>query len=149
MKHRIALAIVLAALIAGCTQTDTTTKPTWITPTIIGEEVSFPVEDVLNNHIVHVRVSQGDAVMAYEVQGNIFVRASECPPCQNEEFALDGNNLVCTSCGSKFDAFTGEGVSGPNMNYYKERIHYFKSNGDIVMQLSDIKEAHRATIKPD
>ena len=64
-------------------------------------------------------------------------------------FTLDQGTLVCDSCGTVFDAASGNGISGGCVAFPKESISYTVSDGNIVMKLDDVVEAHRKTIEPN
>lgn len=156
-KHFL-LTLLLAGLVlvaAGCTGgSDTHSGPVkakWITATVSGDQVSIPQKDVDTYTNVHFNVPTPDygplAFMAYNLNGKTYVRANVCPPCNSIGFSLDDGVLVCDSCGTTFEAATGNGISGGCVAYPKEEVAYTVLNGQIVMNINDAINAYGATVQ--
>lgn len=151
------ITMLLAGLIlvaAGCTGgSDTPSGPVkakWITATVSGNQVSIPQSDVDTYTNVHFNVptSYGQlAFMAYNLNGETYVRANVCPPCNSIGFTLNDGILVCDSCGTTFEAATGNGISGGCVAYPKEEVAYTVQNGQIVMNIDDAITAYGATVQ--
>jgi nitrite reductase/ring-hydroxylating ferredoxin subunit len=162
MKKIIVMGILLlgaALILAGCGgqaggADSVSTKPikaTWITPQVAGATVSIPFSDVENDGIVHFNVAASTgktAFMAYNIDGQLNVRANVCPPCRSIGFSLVGDTLVCNTCGTVFKAGTGAGVSGACVGYPKASVAYTISDGQISMQAGDLQAAYQDTITP-
>jgi len=152
-------AVVVSLVAAGCTDTGSSgkadaspVKATWIETQVSGDSVSIPASSVEENKNVHFKVNTDSgeiAVMAYRFNDEVFVRSNVCPPCGSIGFTLDQGTLVCDSCGTVFDAMSGNGISGGCVAFPKEKIPYTVSDGNIVMKLNDVVEAHRKTIEPN
>lgn len=146
------LLIVVTLGILGCGgSSGGSIQAAWITPQTTDTTASIPVSDVENFKMTHFRVdtSSGDrAFMAYEFEGNIYVRANVCPPCGSVGFSLSDDILVCDTCATTFDARTGEGISGGCVNYPKQSVPYEVTNGRIVMAISDLEAAYLETLFP-
>ncbi|MCL7411568.1 MAG: Fe-S-containing protein [Methanosarcinaceae archaeon] len=126
-------------------------KATWITADVNGDVVSIPVADVNDNTNVHFKVNTNTelgeiAVMAFVLGDEIVIRSNVCPPCRSIGFTLDDAVLVCDSCGTTFDAETGNGIQGACVAYPKESIPYTESGGIIVMDINDVITAHQNTV---
>jgi len=153
------LAVIVSLVAAGCTETGSKgtadaspVKATWIEAQVRGDQVSIPASSVEEDTNVHFKVNTdiGElAVMAHKFNDEIFVRSNVCPPCNSIGFSLVNGTLVCDSCGTVFDAATGTGIGGGCVAYPKESIPYTVSDGNIVMKLDDVVEAHRKTIEPN
>jgi len=149
--------LVISALALGCTGNDSALKgsakpveATWISPEISEDIVSIPLETVDKNTNVHFKVNRdiGElAVMAYNLDDEIFIRSSVCPPCGSIGFALGGDILICDTCGTTFDSSTGMGVEGACVRYPKESIPYNLQDGDLVMKMDDVIAAHKKTLE--
>jgi len=153
-NHRtVAGIMVLSALALVATacggQAQAAIKPTWITPQVSGKTVSFPVSEIDKNTIVHFRIpaSTGGtlAFMAYNLGGTTYARANVCPPCRSIGFNLVGNNLVCQTCSTVFDAKTGDGLSGACVAFPKADVPFQVNNGNMVMNADDMATAYRNT----
>jgi len=127
-------------------------KATWVEPQISGSSVSIAVSDIENDTIVHFRVPDATGTkltyMAYELDGTLYVRANVCPPCRSIGFSLAGNTLVCDSCGTVFDAKTGQGISGACVAYPKASAAFQNVSGNLVMNSLDLQVAYQNTTKP-
>ena len=141
-------------ILAACSGQDvqTTVKATWIEPQMVGYTISIPVSEVNNNKIVHFNVAAAFdreiAFMAYDLSGEIYVRANVCPPCRSIGFSLSGDILVCDTCRTTFEAKTGDGISGACVAYPKASVPYEIGDGKIVMSGDDLQKAHFDTNLP-
>jgi nitrite reductase/ring-hydroxylating ferredoxin subunit len=150
-----ALLLSLALVIAGCSGSGGTPsgpiKATWIEPQVAGDIISIPVSEVENNRNVHFKVETQDGnmtFMAYDLSGEMYVRANVCPPCHSIGFSLDEDILVCDRCATKFQAQTGAGISGACVNYPKASVPYEVGDGNIVMNSTDLITAYQDTLEP-
>ena len=150
------LLLSLALVIAGCSGSGDTTptgpiKATLIVPQVTDGVVAIPESEVESNRNVRFKVETPDRdmnFMAYVLNGEIYVRANVCPPCQSIGFSLDETILVCDRCATKFRAQTGEGISGACVDYPKASVTYEISGGDIVMNSTDLITAYQDTLEP-
>lgn len=123
----------------------------WIDAQMNGDTVSIPASEIANDWNTRFEVQAADgniSAMAYVLDGVIYVRADICPPCRSRGFTLNGNILDCDSCHTKFNASTGDGVSGACVNYPKASVSYTISDGNVVMSKADIVTAYQNTLKP-
>ncbi|WP_319506836.1 Fe-S-containing protein [uncultured Methanolobus sp.] len=152
------LAIIVSISVLGCLDSESSAsagesghvKGTWIEPETSGDTVSIPVSSVDAYTNVHFKVNTdiGEvSVMAYKLDDEVQVRSNVCPPCGSIGFTLTDDVLVCDSCGTVFDAATGEGIQGGCVAYPKESIPYTISDGNIVMNLDDVVNAHKKTVE--
>ncbi len=126
-------------------------KVTELAPTVSGDTVTIPVSAVQKDWNVHFYVDtpQGrQGFMAYNLDNQIYVRASICPPCRGKTYSLDGSTLVCDTCATTFSAKTGIGIAGACVNYPKASVAYQVSGGNIVMNMNDLTTAYQNTLKP-
>ena len=123
----------------------------WIDAQVNGDTVSIPESEIENNWNTRFEVQAADgniSAMAYVLDGVIYVRADICPPCRSRGFTLNGNILDCDSCHTKFNASTGDGVSGACVNYPKASVSYTINDGNVMMSKADIVTAYQNTLKP-
>jgi hypothetical protein len=126
-------------------------RPTFVEPAVAGESVSIRLADVKAQRMTHFRVTtpEGTEVfMAYDLNGKTTVRASMCPPCRSQSFSLQGNTLVCDSCGTVFSAVSGDGMSGACVAYPKASVDFTVNNEDLTMKTSDLITAYQNTLRP-
>jgi nitrite reductase/ring-hydroxylating ferredoxin subunit len=161
MIRKMALAsILLAALVVvGCNSggtgdTDGTggiISPTWITAQQDGDTLSIPVSELNSGKMLHFSIAyQGDSMtfMAYKLGGETYVRANVCPPCRSTSFSLDGDTLVCDSCGTRFKASTGAGISGACVNYPKAEVVHKIIGANVTMEMDELVTAYENTLNP-
>jgi nitrite reductase/ring-hydroxylating ferredoxin subunit len=160
MKHRtLALAMVslvlvalMALLAAACSSgsggTGVEIKPTWVAAQVEAEQVTVSRSEIDDAQMVHFRVEeQGKRMvfMAYRLGEEIHLRASICPPCRSESFSLVGDTLVCNACGTRFQAATGDGISGACKNYPKAGAAYTVVGDNLSAGMGDLVTAYENT----
>jgi nitrite reductase/ring-hydroxylating ferredoxin subunit len=130
-------------------------QPTWIGSEVLrveGNSLLIPTEEVASGRMLHFSLSAGGAgkqdFMAYDLGGETYVRANVCPPCRSVGFSLDGDVLVCNSCGTRFAANTGAGISGACKDFPKAEATHAISGSDITIGVSDLTAAYENTEKP-
>lgn len=125
-------------------------KAKWIDAQVSGSAVSIPVSEVKNNWNTVFKITKQGAnltFMVYTLDGEIYARASVCPPCRGLTYTLDSDILVCDVCATTFKAKTGAGIKGPCVNYPKAAIQYKIVDGNIVMNEADLVNAYQETLK--
>lgn len=130
---------------------NTKIKATWITPVVEGDAVSFPVSELGKNIIIHFAYDAGSGkmpFMAYVFGGKNYVRADICPPCRSYNFSIEKDILICDTCGSRFKADTGEGISGACVNYPKAAVAYEVKDGNVLVKAAALKTAYQDTLTP-
>jgi len=147
------LSLILVSSIVGCSgngaQNGQLIEATWIEPQVVGEIVSIPISAIENYTITHFdfRAQDNDMTfMAYDLNGEIYVRANICPPCHSIDFSLQQGTLVCDTCGTFFDAKTGAGIEGACVAYPKAAITYQINGDNITMQATDLAAAYQDTV---
>jgi hypothetical protein len=145
----------IIVVLAGCSSGGTVKSGTYsgvvITPTVTSDTVSIPVSVIESKHNVHFELTgiKGDTSFeAYLFNDEIQVRASFCVPCQGKSFTLSGDKLICNNCGTVFSAKDGTGISGAAVckSYPKAAVSFTKTDGNIVMQNSDLQTAFSNTL---
>lgn len=153
MFRGIVISLLLLGLIlalAGC-GSNRPIKATWLTPQISSDVVSIPVSKVTEKKIVHfsVNIPNGEiAFMAYQLGKEVYVRSNICPPCRSIGFSLQKDTLVCDSCGTTFEAKTGDGISGACVNFPKAAAPYQIKDGNLIMKINDLVSAYKDTLRP-
>lgn len=97
-----------------------------------------------------LKLEQGDITfMVYELDGEIFARASVCVPCRGRNFSIQKDLVICDTCGTIFKAKTGEGVSGVQacMSYPKALVPYQIKGDSIIMKSGDLMTAYQNTLQ--
>lgn len=124
---------------------------TWITPVTVIQEniILIPASKLEEDTLIHFFVSTSLGkmpFMAYIFEGKTYVRAGICVPCKSYDFSLQQNVLICESCGSRFNAETGNGVSGACVKYPKAEVAYEKKDGNVLLKWEALKTAYQSTL---
>ncbi len=123
------------------------TGPVTATPLIVsydGDMVSIPLSAVAEVVNAEFGISVDERsldFMAYIFDGRLYVRASACPPCASLAYTLDGDELLCEACDSRFDVVTGEGSEGACVDYPKASVPYEVDGDRVVMRIADLVRA--------
>jgi nitrite reductase/ring-hydroxylating ferredoxin subunit len=104
------------------------------------------VADVINTEFGFSVNDRSLDFMAYVLDGDLYVRASACPPCSTLGYTLDGGTLLCEACGSRFDAVTGEGIDGACVDYPKASVPYEVTGDLVTMKVADLVLAWNETV---
>ena len=126
-------------------------EATWIDSLLEGDTVSLSLAEVEENRNNNFKLETADGTlnfMAYELDGELSVRANVCPPCRSIGFSLDDDILVCDRCATTFEAVTGDGIRGACVDFLKAPVAYEITDASIVMSIDDLISAHEETIKP-
>ncbi len=149
LKGVLLVALLLAA--AACSaQGAPLVKAKWVKAPLSGDTVSITAADVTSNKIVHFSVAMAlgqENFMAYDLGGQIYVRANVCPPCRSVGFSLAGDRLICDTCKTVFNAKTGDGISGACVAYPKAAVPYQSAGGNLVLQGKDLVTAYQNTLE--
>lgn len=111
----------------------------------------MPLDELKKDTIVHFTMETPDgkmAFMAYILDGQTYVRADICPPCRSINFSLEKDILVCDTCFTRFDARTGEGVSGACIVFPKAAVRWEVNGDKLVMKPAELQTAYLNTMKP-
>jgi nitrite reductase/ring-hydroxylating ferredoxin subunit len=145
--------VILVSTMVACSdnwsQDSQRIEATWTSPQVLGDIISIPISEVENDKIMHFEFTTQDkdmTFMAYDLSGEIYVRANICPPCRSTGFSLQQSTLVCDTCGTVFDAKTGAGINGACVGYPKAAVAYEIRDGNIVMKGSDLLAAYEDTV---
>jgi nitrite reductase/ring-hydroxylating ferredoxin subunit len=115
----------------------------------VGDVVTIPlsaVADVINTEFGISVNDRSLDFMAYVLDGELYVRASACPPCSSLAYALDGGTLLCLACDTRFDAWTGEGIDGACVDYPKAAVAYEVTGDLVTMKVADLVLAWNETV---
>ena len=89
-----------------------------------GGKVSISVQEVSEKKLVAWDYKEGTKtvpLLAYTTpSGTLKLASRMCEPCNSTSFHVEGNHLVCNSCGSRWELETSKGVSGGCLTYPPE-----------------------------
>ncbi len=142
------VALLAAACAGGSGGTGVEVVPTWVAAQVDGEQVSISTGEIDEAQMAHFRVEDRGkkmVFMAYRLGEETYLRASICPPCRSESFSLVGDTLVCNACGTRFQASTGDGISGACKNYPKAEAAHTVVGDRIAADIGDLVAAYEDT----
>lgn len=116
--------------------------------------IAFSLNDVKKSGIIYFEYDNKASALPMKAgklplmafvapNGRVVTAASVCEPCNGYTFRVEGNDLVCNSCGTRWDLNTLKGKSGGCMTYPPDELPY-KVEGDKVI----IDESAAKTWKP-
>lgn len=71
--------------------------------------------------------------------GNVVVATSLCEPCSGTTFHVEGDQLVCNSCGTRWTLDGLQGVGGGCTKYPPETVKYTVQGDKLVIQKADLQ----------
>jgi len=145
------LSLVLGLTACGGSSTASPIKAQWVQGFPQGDSVTLPLADIQTYGNVHFKVTNAGttaAFMAYQTADGIIVRANVCPPCRSQGFSLAGDELVCDTCATTFEADSGDGIQGACVDYPKAPVAHIIEGGNIVMTKADLFTAYENTNIP-
>jgi uncharacterized membrane protein len=105
-------------------------------------KVMFPVEAVVDNSFIYSEYTNERTrlpLMAFiSPSGRLVAAVSYCEPCRSESFHIDGRDLVCDSCQTKWQIADLKGISGGCKEYAPEELNYEVVDGMVVIDEADI-----------
>ncbi len=123
--------------------TGQTLEQQFITPTIRNGIISFPLSLLLEKKIVAFDYQTPTAkvpLMAYiSAEGKLVTAVRMCEPCNSTTFRIDGVELVCGNCGTRWKQNNLEGVSGNCQKYPPDPIPSRLVNSDVQIDESYVK----------
>ena len=110
-------------------------------------KVGITVQEVTQKKLVAWDYKKGNnttPLLAYTTpSGVVKVATRMCEPCNSTNFHLEGNQLVCNACGSRWDLESSRGISGGCQAYPPEVLPSSVVDGKIT-----VDEQKVATWKP-
>lgn len=72
-------------------------------------------------------------------KGNIVVATSLCEPCSGTTFHVEGDELVCNACGTRWTLDDLQGVSGGCTTYPPETVKYTVEADKLIIKKTDLQ----------
>lgn len=100
-------------------------------------KILVPVDQVIKNSIVYIDYPQGKNARALASfitpSGRLVVAVGMCEPCRSKRFHIDGNVLVCDTCGTRWLLADLKGLSGGCPQYPPEELPYEVQDGVAIV----------------
>lgn len=104
-----------------------------IKSTINADKIKISLEKIKKSKLVYIDVEGTDnALTAFITNaGRLVVAVAMCEPCRSTRFRIEEYNLVCETCGTRWNLNDLTGLSGGCPQYAPENLPY-EVNGDYV-----------------
>jgi uncharacterized membrane protein len=100
-------------------------------------KVYISEQEVREKRLVYWDYRQGSIstpMLAYVTpSGGLRMAARVCEPCNGYSFRVEGNQLVCNACETRWDLETSRGISGGCMTYPPDVLESFLEGGQLVV----------------
>ena len=114
-----------------------------ITNTVAAGKVAINLDEVKKAGIVYTEYNQGGKKLALtswvSPLGNLVAAVSLCEPCRGVKFHIEGKELVCNTCGTRWTLDGLNGVSGGCLKYAPDKLKYEVKDGKILMDETQIQ----------
>lgn len=108
-----------------------------ITHTVADGKISIPVEEVRKNKLVIFDYNNGSKTIPLTAwvtpSGAIKSAVRVCEPCNGTSFRIEGNTMVCNTCGTRWDLETLRGISGGCQKYPPEALPSTIAGDNLVI----------------
>ena len=108
-----------------------------IQPTVANGKISIPVEEVRKNKLVAFDFQSGGKKVPLTAwvapSGAIKTAIRMCEPCNSTSFHIEGNQLVCNTCGTRWDLESEKGISGGCTNYPPEPLPSVVDGDNVII----------------
>lgn len=100
--------------------------------------LEIPLEMVKDKKLVSFTYGKKESqlpLMAYITPKGMLVTAvSVCEPCKSTKFHIEGNNMVCNTCDTRWDLESLKGISGGCLKYPPDVIGHKIEGGKVRMK---------------
>jgi len=112
-----------------------------------GDKIILPLNAVLENKFVAFSVAGRNSIfplLAYVTNdGKIVTAVSVCEPCNSQRFHINGETIVCNSCGTTWNLNTLEALSGGCGKYPPDAIPNVVVGNEIRIDKAAIESWRR------
>lgn len=110
-------------------------------------QILVDVNTVVEKKLVYIDYPKGREAKALTAlitpAGRLVVAIAKCEPCRSQRFHIEGNILVCDTCGTRWLLNDLQGLSGGCPQYPPEELPYTVQNG-----LASVDEKYALEWKP-
>ncbi len=105
--------------------------------------VAVPVDLVREKKLIYFEYQRPNGripLLAYITpSGKLVTAVSVCEPCNSTDFHIEGNQMVCNSCFTRWDLDTLKGISGGCLTYPPDVIPHSVNNGRAIIKEVDVQ----------
>ncbi|MFZ5946258.1 MAG: Fe-S-containing protein [Bacillota bacterium] len=109
-----------------------------IKSTIENDKIIIPLKPIKENSIIYTEYVNGNKVVPLTAfitpQGDVIAAISMCEPCRGTKFHIEGLELVCNACGTRWTLDGLKGTWGGCLKYPPEELNYqMDSQGENLL----------------
>lgn len=105
--------------------------------------VEIPLDLVKEKKLVYFEYRQNDRqipMLAYITpSGKLVTAVGVCEPCNSTSFHIEGNQMVCNSCFTRWDLETLKGLSGGCLTYPPDVMSHSINDGRVRIKEIDVQ----------
>ncbi len=105
--------------------------------------VSVSLDSVKKNKLVYFEYAGLNGklpLLAYiSPSGKLLTAVSVCEPCRSTRFHIEGKQMVCNSCSTRWDLETLKGISGGCLTYPPDVLPHTVQEGKILLKEVDLQ----------
>jgi len=118
-----------------------TIEMTEVVPKIEDGKIKISTEVVKENKLVYFDVEEVKyPLLAYVApSGKIITAVSVCEPCRSDKFHIEGNELVCNACWTKWTLEGLKGISGGCKQYPPDALANTQEGDYIIIDKSEVE----------
>lgn len=114
-----------------------TINQTPIQSVVANGTIRIPLQQVEENKFIITSYQQGSksvALTSYIApSGKVISAISICEPCRSQSFHIQGDQLVCNACGTRWDLETLRGLSGGCQDFPPDTLESTLADGQILI----------------
>jgi hypothetical protein len=100
--------------------------------------ISFPLTELLEKKIIYFDYHTGNStipVLAFiSAEGKMVTAIRMCEPCNSSEFRIEGEEMVCGRCGTRWKLNNLEGIEGACQKYPPDPIPSQIIDGQVQIE---------------
>ncbi len=112
--------------------------------TVENGRIEVPVGDVKERKLISFEYQSGRSkvpLLAYITPSGKFITAvSTCEPCNSTHFHIEGNEIVCDSCLTRWSLDTLKGVQGGCLGYPPDKLFHTQEGGKLSIKEIDVQK---------
>ena len=109
-------------------------------PAAVDGKISLPLATIKEKKMIWFSYGANKTpVLAYVApSGKIVTAISMCEPCRSERFHIEGDQLVCNACGTRWTLEELKGISGGCPEYPPEKLENQITGDKVSLSEKDI-----------